>query len=178
MENKLSPVQAILISNNCDTSLVEPPKEYATTSNPFLPTDSIQSFDVDPILSAAGSAQSDAEKYMHARHYYLTQFKNQQRDQKSDPEFEKIRSTVERMDIDDVMDLFAKRHSWIESESEYRGDVRKVCCDSHCVNEAVPGSDFCIQHLDSDKEQKLFCKCSDCGRMHPVTTTCYYCSEK
>lgn len=178
MESKPNPVQSILISNNCDISLVAPPSEYETTTNPFSSTDDIQAFDIDLLLQASGSKGCDTESYTHARHYYLTQLKNQVRDRKDDAEFEKIESTVMNMGIEDVVSLFERRHKWVESECDYRGDVHRICSAANCVNESILGSEYCIQHLDNDINQKLFKKCDTCSRMHPVMTSCYFCNEK
>ncbi|KAH0788769.1 hypothetical protein GPJ56_007451 [Histomonas meleagridis] len=175
-----SAIRSILVASGCDTALVPPPREYETTDNPIPMDEAIFEYDTSKLFNAAGfspEATSELDKYWHVRRFYMGQLKILSRNDNEDPTYEKIQTTVQERNIDNVLEMFQQRHQWLENSYKYRADCHPLCKIQDCLNEAIYGSEYCINHLDNDPNQNLFRKCEKCNRMYPVTSSCFFCRE-
>jgi len=171
-------VRAILKENGLDIPMDDPPAHYSTTENPISPNADFSTFNTEPLLFAAGDpidSKSKDEKYQHLRQFYLNQLRSGSRNELIEEHKKKIRNILTNGSLDDIKDLYKQRHMWRQKAHELRQDDQPICAISDCINIAVPGSEYCINHITKDKNQKLFVECPVCKRPYPVCSSCFTC---
>ena len=180
METK-SQLQQILESNECDTSLVQVPETFETAPRVVDPHESSTNFNTKRLFEisqlSSSESKSAADRYWHARRYYLNQIRASSRKQMNESEQKIIKEILKSGDKEKIKELFCNRHKWRTAIHEFRGDDKPICEAENCPHLALIGSKFCINHIMMDKEQKLFVECSNCHQPHPVFTKCFCCNH-
>jgi hypothetical protein len=141
----------------------------------------VRNVDTQVLIDAAGpspQARTDRERDWHVRQVCLRRDKAASRDQRKTLSIERIRDLVQRGDSADILNLFKQRHTWRQHAIDHMADGRVICKVDCCPHVATAGSEFCINHILLDSNQKLFCECPSCHRPYPAMAACFACRRK
>lgn len=173
-------VKALLDSAGLESNLDDVPAKFEDTEQVVGPEDVFSSFDTTALLDAAGEAPScrtNAERYWHVRQYYLREKRAAERDAIVADRLAKIQATVKEGTKDQIVEMFKQRHQWRQKADEFCTHTDKICKSEGCLRVALRGSEFCVNHIMSDPNQKLFVECPNCHRPHPVMSSCFACRD-
>lgn len=173
-------VKALLDSAGIDSNLEDVPAQYAVAPNPLAEVEDFTMFNTEPIRTSAGEAPSsktDTEKYWHIRQYFIQEGKAKNREQVVAKRLPYLQETVRSGDTEAINELFKKRHVWRMRASEFCTDQEKICKNERCTHIAVPGSDYCTNHILQDEKQMLFAECPECHRPYPKMSRCFACRK-
>lgn len=171
-------LRAILEENMCDLAIEPPPKDFVQTTNPIAPDEDFSTFNTQKIYDLAGPSleQATVDKYLHMRQYYMNQLRSQSRNQLIEDQMSKIQAILKSGSPAEIQKLFRERHQWREHAQQYKSGT-PICKIPECPHLVVCGSEYCMNHILNDKNQKLFVECPDCHRPYPVTSSCFFCSQ-
>jgi hypothetical protein len=171
-------VRAILEANGCEGNLEDPPAQYETTERMIGSDEMISSMDTEKLTALAGrsaAGRGDADRYWHVRQYYINQARGQRRDAEIEEKLVEIENVLKNGDPDGIAELFRQRHLWRQQVVEHMTDCRPICSVPDCYHVSAVGSEFCINHILLDREQKLFVECPVCHRPYPIMSSCFGC---
>ena len=173
-------LKAIFKEKGCELPTEEPPAKYSIAENPISLNSDFSTFDTSSLYLAAGDFgdnKTKDDKYLHIRQYYLNQNKTTSRNQLIEDHLNKIKNTLTNGSLEDIKELYRQRHIWRQKAHEIRKDEHPICLIEDCINIAVPGSSYCINHIVKDPNQKLFAECTICKRPYPVCSSCFTCRD-
>ncbi|KAK8886801.1 hypothetical protein M9Y10_037834 [Tritrichomonas musculus] len=173
-------VQLYLESNGLDSALSEVPSKFETTEKHLESTESSLSFQTQKLCETLGcqppaDGKMNSDTYSNIRRYFVNQARGQSRKEFLDREKKSIQEKLESGNIDTIRLLFKNRHEWRTSIHKFRSDDMPICVVENCPHVALKGSNFCINHIMLDKNQKLYVECPQCHQPHPVFTDCFSC---
>lgn len=171
-------IAAILEERGCDFPKEPPPADAVNTKCPINVDSPFKNFSSIQLLQACNeqtNPQSKEDRYWHLRQYYINQSKGETRKQILDKKADEIRKILLKGSPEQLESLYESRHKWRQAIHEARQDNKPICKVSNCINVAVTGYDYCINHITEDPNQKLFKLCPKCNRPYPVCSECFTC---
>ena len=171
-------VLKILQENGCEIPNQDPPVDALDTDNPVDTNSDFSNFNIKPLYEAAGEApeaETTEEKYLHMRQYYMNQDRTERRSALIQEHLNRFKEILKNGTLEEIKELYKERHIWRQKAHEIREDGQPICKVESCIHIALPGSEFCINHILKDPDQKLFTMCPTCKRPHPINCECFTC---
>ena len=171
-------LKAMLESSGLDSNLEDVPQRFEETESLVGLAEPFASFRTEDLIEAAGEAplcRTDLEKYWHVRQYFVKKEKAATQGKIVAEKLDGIKAVVKHGNKDEIMNLFKQRHVWRQKAEEYCTGGNRICKSEQCPNLALKGSEFCVQHILQDPNQKLYIECATCHRPYPVMSKCFAC---
>lgn len=176
-----SALLSLLQANGCDQQIFDPPEEYEVSPNAVEQDELFSNFDSSLAYSLINppdaERKKDQEDYMNVRHSYTNEIRKKNQIDESDEKLREIERIAREGNSDELIELFKLKHTWKKSIYEAQCKDCNICEDEHCLNIALPGSQYCPNHIHLDEEQKLFVQCPVCKRNHPKMMRCPSCQD-
>lgn len=173
-------VVKLLEEKGLDIPTENPPEDAEETKNPIDVRGKFKNFHSKKMYDASGEVgleQTKENKYLHLRQYYITQVKTETRNQAIEQKTEELRKILTTGSPEDIEKLYEQRHQWRITMHAKTNDIKPICKYDKCISTAIPGSEYCANHILSDPNQKLYIECPTCHRPHPVCTICFGCGQ-
>ena len=171
-------VLAILNQNGCEIPKEDPPAEPFDTTNPLAGESDFSNFNIRPLYEVAGEnpeAQTNEERYIHVRQFYMNKDRTERRSALIQDHLAEFKNILKNGTLEEIKELYKKRHMWRQKAHEIREDGQPICKVESCIHIALPGSEYCMNHIMNDPDQKLFIMCPTCKRPYPVNCECFTC---
>lgn len=171
-------VRYFLEGNEIDIPTEDPPSDAQDTKNPIDLKGKFKNFNSYKMYQAAGDVsypESNEDRYLHLRQYYINQVKGEKQRAKNETMSGAFKRIINDEPLEKIEGYYTLRQRWRQEMHEQIKDGKKICHCQNCINVALPGSDYCINHILEDKNQKLFIACPKCHRPHPFFSVCFTC---
>lgn len=159
--------------------LSDPPKEYETTNSVEEINNEVSEYK-NKLFQAEKSNKTIDEyfnDYINLRKKLLYKITNTDIKQLINTHKEELDLIFNHCTHDDVKNLLQQRHRWIEKICSNNASFKKICIVDNCINYRSYGSDYCLNHMLKDKNQRLFIKCEICSRPYVKNRTCIFCAS-
>lgn len=161
--------------------LQDPPEDYIQTEQVVSPDESFVGFTTDFLSQATNADMNEhtaQQRYQQARLYLLGQTRAAELKKAIAKRRDEIKEILKNGTREQIEELLQQRHQWNVRNYESVKEDNPICANLHCSAFALPGSPFCATHILDDPRQKLYTKCPNCRRPHPVVCDCFYCRKQ
>lgn len=174
-------IKRLFIESGCEIPFEEPPKNHFITQNPIKEkTEEELLFDINTLNQISGDFNEEItneEKFWKIRQSYITEIRSKNRNEFITQRLEEIKNILKNGSIQDIENLFKERHKWVTAIHKTKKDGKNICSIQSCSNFSLPGTNYCINHITEDLNQKLYINCPQCGTIYPKISKCFYCND-
>ena len=136
----------IIEKQGCDLPKDPPPPDALEAPPVIDPDQDFKFFNIQPLVTAS-SAQEETktrdEIYIHMRQYCLNHDKTEKRSKFVDEHYQAIKNILYHGNLEEIKELYKKRHEWRTKAHEIRKDDFPICKVDTCIHIALPGSVLC-----------------------------------
>lgn len=178
--NRMNPAQLQILEQYGCSIPTEAPPEVQIDVPQIIPTDkNFSYFNTQPLKEASSTTSLNKSRksvYIHVRQYCLNSDKTEKRGEIVQDQYESIKKVLKEGSLEDIKELYKKRHIWRNLAHDVRKDDYPICKVESCIHIALPGSEYCANHILLDPNQKLFIECPTCKRPYPKNGECMTCN--
>ena len=184
MEQEVNKVLSLNGVNS--SSQTQPPNFVESKKNPYLKAD-LKQFSKGSFYQISPPEKDDdiqcfLENISRNRRHYLRALENKAREetvkQQSQKFAEIIKEGIKNPKHTEFLNLFKERHKWLSNYQIYDENLPVICKVESCINPCFCNSEYCLNHILLDPNNKMFAQCPKCHRIYLANGNCTCCGKK